>query len=117
VIHSLTKGFLPSLTPKLTILSVLNITPESRTLKKIPTELHVWVEETSKSVKNICNWLQDLKILRETLEHNRYLNNSLVKLILDKVSEMMYCLLGISNLLISSYHSYFKLRGYWQNLL
>jgi hypothetical protein len=29
----------------------------------------------------------------------------------------MYCLLSISNLLISSYHSYFKLIGYWQNLL
>jgi hypothetical protein len=36
---------------------------------------------------------------------------------LDKVSEMMYCFLSISNLLISSYHSYFKLTGYWQNLL
>jgi hypothetical protein len=36
---------------------------------------------------------------------------------LDKVSEMMYCLLSTSNLLISSYHSYFKLTGYCQNLL
>jgi hypothetical protein len=83
----------------------------------INSDFNSFLFQTSKSVKNICNWLQDLKILRETLEHNRYLNNSLVKLILDKVSEMMYCLLGISNLLISSYHSYFKLRGYWQNLL